>query len=468
MRNFLVAAAAACSTIALLATPSFSASTGPVDSSVIAAMSDADVQVLMQDCLAAGLVNADQLKQLSDEDLNKALAGCATSLQTAAATPPAAPAAAPAYVAPRRVYNPVVVERAPVVVQRSSPRVVREFVAVQQDGGGFSGGGGGGLGGLGEVIGGILGGGGGGGGIGGGGNGAGEAIPPPPPVDPLDARIESLRTGIQEGIDTSALTPAEAASLGARLAAIQASRANLGDTPANRRQIQQQLDAAIAQFNNQVRNNNGIPNSDLFRSARRQTPAAGGDPLRSRFAALRAKLAGNSADAGTGTFADNRFARLRARLASKNADPSSFGKSRFAALRARLAARNTGSDKPFTNSRFDRLKARLAAREAGRKVADKMYRGPGNKLDPSKIRCFRAPCPGTATSNESSGRRFVKQRLERLRAVRHAVQPTTRRHIVARRFDKPVANASVQRKPAANQLRHSLKRLVQRHRDNRS
>jgi len=380
MKRTFVAAIAASGLLGLAA-PVFAADAAAPQS----ALTDAYMQALIQRCLDNGALLPEQIQKMDDDELTKALSDCAKSLQASAAPPPA-----PVYRS-----SPVVVEEsAPVVVRRARSRFVEADPELGPTGGG--GGGGGGV--IRDVIGGGMGGGMGGGGMGGGGAGTGAT---PAPLDPLDARIGGLESGIREGIDSSALTPTEASQLQARLGAIQATRANLGDTPAARLIVQQQLDAAIADFNSKAHNNDGIPNPNLFRKAKRPNVAGfGGTPGQpnSPFAAIRARLAAKGlGQPGPGNALGNGAA----------------GKGRFAALRARMAARAAGQPDAGTG------RSRMAEMLKRRRLAGLQGSASGN--NGSKIRCFRAPCPNVnGNANPSSGRRFVLQRLQKLRADRSA------------------------------------------------
>ncbi|MGD9806801.1 MAG: hypothetical protein AB7U78_25765, partial [Hyphomicrobiaceae bacterium] len=381
------------------AAPSAVEAVAPQSSAVV----DAYMQALIQKCLDNGVLLPEQVQVMTDDELQAALTNCASTLRAAQSAP-----------AVRRA--PVVVQDPPVVVQRRRERVIVEAApAVAQEAPsqiavGNNSGNGNGLGSLGDVLGGLggLGGGGGGGGnggglggggLGGGGNGGGAGgglggggnggggggggQANAPAVGGLDGRIAGLQSGIQEGIKTGALTPTEAGLLSQRLGQIQATRANLGDTPTARQIVQQQLDGAVADFNSKVHNNVGIPNPDLFRSLKRNgaTAAAGAPGTHSRFAAMRARIAAaNGGQTATGSAAHSRMAAIRARAA--------------AAQNGRTAGR-TGNN---SYAQFLKRRHEMQARTG----------------QSGSRRCFRAPCNVSAASNAGSSlkrNRLVQRRI---------------------------------------------------------
>ncbi|MGD9806681.1 MAG: hypothetical protein AB7U78_25165, partial [Hyphomicrobiaceae bacterium] len=376
-----------------LAAPSAVEAVAPQSSAVV----DAYMQALIQKCLDNGVLLPEQVQAMTDDELQAALTNCASTLRAAQLAP-----------AVRRA--PIVVQDPPVVVQRrrerviveAAPAVVQEAPAVAQGAPtqisiGNNSGNGNGLGGLGDVLGGLGGQGGGGGlgGLGGGGNGGGAGgglggvgagaggQANAPVVGGLDGRIAGLQSGIQEGIASGALTPTEAGLLSKRLGQIQATRANLGDTPAARQIVQQQLDGAVADFNSKVHNNVGIPNPDLFRSLKRNgaTAAAGAPGTHSRFAAMRARIAAaNGGQTATGSAAHSRMAAIRARAA--------------AAQNGRTAGR-TGNN---SYAQFLKRRHEMQARTG----------------QSGSRRCFRAPCNVSAASNAGSSlkrNRLVQRRI---------------------------------------------------------
>ena len=290
------------------------------------ALANAYMVALIQKCLDHGVLLPDEVQAMTDTELNAALTECANNLPTtqAASAPAVVEQSAPVVVRRRKA---VVVEEAPTFVQEAPSQVnVGHILSA-----------------LGEV---------------------GNAGPGEISSDPLDARIDGLQSGIKEGIETSALTPNEAAILNARLARIQAARANLGDTPASRLIVQRQVNAAVADFNRKVHNDTGIPNPDLFRTFKRK----GG-----------ATAEKNKADT-------DRLAAIRDRINKKG-----------------LVVHQTGE------SRFEKMKKRREAQEAA--------------VAPTKMRCFRAPCgPTTDVKKTDKGTKnvFVQQRIERLKKQKAA------------------------------------------------
>lgn len=277
------------------------------------ALANAYMVALIQKCLDHGVLLPDEVQAMTDAELNTALTECANNLPTAQA------AAAPQVVQP----SAPVVRRRKAVVVTEAPTFVQETPS-QVD--------------IGNIVDAL--------------SEAGNAAS----ADPLDARIEGLQSGIKEGIETSALTPVEAAILNAKLAKIQAARANLGDTPASRLLVQRQVNEAVADFNRKVHNDAGIPNPDLFRTFKRKGVAT--------------------------------------------ADKDKVPADRLAAVRDRIAKKREVL--PTGESRFEKMKKRREAQEAA--------------VAPTKMRCFRAPCgPAGEVQKAAPDRKFVKQRLERLK-----------------------------------------------------
>lgn len=403
MKKFLLATVA---TIGFAATafPSIAATT-PANTS---SLSQALLQAQLEKCIANDILTLDQVKGMSDDELTKALDECTKVLAQANTPAPivqAAPVVVPA--------APVFVDR-PVISRRVSRRFDNDFGG--GGGGGFNGVGnggtidvggigningdnnvGGGIGGqigqIGDVIAGGLGeiGGGAGAGAGagaGGGQGGGAVVP-----QGIDGRIAGLKSGLAEGIASGSITPTEAGAIGKRIAEIEATRSTLGDNGTARLILNGQLDAAATDFNSKVRNNDGIPNPDLFRAFKRKTPngltAALGDNntgpksfrdrLRERFAKN-----GNGTDGvtNTSTGPQSAFDRFKARLAKRQADQqggvadaskSAGPKSAFERFKERMAQRRDGlqgnkgiagglQTTSKSTSGFDRFKERMAKR----------------------------------------------------------------------------------------------------------
>lgn len=311
------------------------------------ALANAYMVALIQKCLDHGVLLPDEVQAMTDTELNTALTECANNLPTmqAASAPTVVEQSAPVVVRRRKA---VVVEEAPTFVQEAPSQVnVGHLLSA-----------------LGEV---------------------GNAGPGEISTDPLDARIDGLQSGIKEGIETSALTANEAAILNARLARIQAARANLGDSPASRLIIQRQVNAAVADFNRKVHNDTGIPNPDLFRTFKRK----------------------GNATAEKNKAATDRLAAVRERIAKKG-----------------LVVHQTGE------SRFEKRKKHREAQEAA-------------AVAPTKMRCFRAPCGTNAEvkkTDKSPKNVFVQQRIERLKKQKAANEAAS--------VQKNQQNATVQTRKA--------------------
>lgn len=311
------------------------------------ALANAYMVALIQKCLDNGVLLPDEVQAMTDTELNAALTECANNLPKAqaASAPVVVEQSAPVI----RRRKAVVVEEAPTFVEQAPSQVSVGHI----------------LSALGEV---------------------GNAGPGEISADPLDARIDGLQSGIKEGIETSALTSTEAAILNARLARIQAARANLGDTPASRLIVQRQVNAAVADFNRKVHNNAGIPNPDLFRTFKRK---------------------GNA-----------------------TADKNKAGTDRLAAVRERIAKKGLVGPQQTGESRFERLKKRRDAQEAA--------------VAPTKMRCFRAPCGSDAEvkkTDKGTKNVFVQQRIERLKKQKAAGNETAS-------VNKNQQNATVQTRKA--------------------
>ncbi len=373
MKRQFVNGAVALATTALLSTSALAAP----DS-----LSDAYKASLMSRCVDNGGLDPVAVQAMNDDALLKALTECANRNAAVAPSPASSPVvrtyARPRVVtvgpddgagqAPVEVGTPVL-EAARTIV----PIVIGNRFGGGGLGGGFGGGGNPGLGGpagdggLGGGLGGPTGGGGnggpggpaGGGGTLGVGGASNSGVPggPRPPVDPIDARISRIERAIDKGMKSGAITPAEAAQLGAQVAQAKLARSTLGDNGAARLAMQQGLDRLTNSTNSALHNNLGIPNPDAVaarRSFRAGNPGAvpgavqppgqkGGSAFQQKtLEAMKAKAGNKPAQLASRTGEGARGANA---ILQRNGQPAA---TRAPSLAARSPA-NTHSNK----SRFD-------------------------------------------------------------------------------------------------------------------
>lgn len=412
MRKLLLATVASIA-FAAPSTLSFAATTADAPGTLAQAL----MQAQLEKCIANNILSLDQVKVMTDDELTKALEQCAMVLAQQTAPAPVV----------RTVAAPVVVP-APVIVDRPV-RVHRRFV----DGGNtgsFNGVGNGGtidvggignvngngnaggginLGQLGDVLG-NLGGGAGGGGAGAGNNNAGAGDGGVPVPKGIDGRIAGLQSGLAEGIQSGAITPAEAQEIGGRIALIQSTRATLGDNATARLLLNQQLDRAAADFNTKVRNTDGIQDPDLFRALKRKganglTTAALGDQK------------------GPMNFRDRLLQRF-----GKTGTPTNG-----------LSPASSGP-----KSAFERFKDGLAKRRvAGNTgIAGGLQTGKANSPALDRIRnrlSQRSNTAGSATSGFDRLKKMAQRRAGQQSKVSNAASSGTQHHTGTRVFLKKVA-----------------------------